>query len=227
LGDEARLEVRRGAAVLYPNAAVEHGRAAELLGGPGFGLAAFLGGYAVLHGSAVVIDGRVVSFVGPSGTGKSTVAAGAVRAGARFCSDGMTVIDVPTGLCQSGPGRWKLCHDSVLGLGQNPNELVPVWNGSAKRFMNAPCTAYGTITTVLLLERGVEPELRWFTPAEGALQLMAHCYLAHLLLPDHVSLLFERMTRLAGRLRVGRFSRPMAWDRLPELGNWIVDQLRT
>lgn len=225
LPNEGRLEIDHGTAVLYRECAMGHGRAAEILGGPGFGLAAFLRGYAVLHGSAVIIGGRAVSFVGLSGAGKSTIAAAAVRAGAGFCSDGMTLIDLQLGACHSGPGRWKLRADSVTALEQSACELQRVCDGSAKWFLTAPPPVSGRISSVLVLGEGDGPYVEWLSPAEGVLQLMVHCYSVQALLPAHEALIFERMTRLATRVRVGRFTRPLEWDRMPELGRWIVNNL--
>lgn len=58
-------------------------------------LAFWLGlhGECVLHASAIEIDGRAVVFTGGSGMGKSTMAAWACSAGARFVSDDLLRVD--------------------------------------------------------------------------------------------------------------------------------------
>lgn len=70
--------------------------------GRGAFLAFWLGlhGECVLHASAVEADGRALVFVGGSGMGKSTMAAWACAAGARFVSDDLVRVD------GSGQPRW-------------------------------------------------------------------------------------------------------------------------
>ena len=61
----------------------------------------------MLHASAVVLDGAAVAFTAPSGTGKSTLAAHLVAAGASFLTDDVLALDDRNGVVEahSGPAR--------------------------------------------------------------------------------------------------------------------------
>lgn len=70
-------------------------------------LAALLQGLEVLHASAVAVDGGAVAFTAASGTGKSSLAAHLVAAGATFLTDDVLALDVADGvpLAHPGPAR--------------------------------------------------------------------------------------------------------------------------
>jgi hypothetical protein len=223
LGEEGSLSVGRCWAKWSSSSALDMRRIAELLGGPGFGLAAFLQGSAVLHGSCVVADGRAVSFVGSSGAGKSTMAAAVVDAGATFCSDGMTLVDPGTAICYSGPARWKLCDDSVASLNYSVAELERVSEGSRKFLVDAAEASNGTLDSVLVIDTADELRIDWFSPAEGVFQLIKYAYLVEALAETHMPMLFERMSALAQRVRVGRFTRPLSLERCGEVAEWLMN----
>ena len=209
--------------MLYPDSTLEEDRAAEHLLGWGLGIAAFLRGYAVIHGSSVVLDGCAVTLVGGSGAGKSTLSASLVRLGARFCSDGMTVIDLKTGMCQAGPPRWKLHEDSAALFRSSAELLCPVFPGSPKRFLDAGTSSDGVLDCVLVLNDGPEPRIEWLSPAEGAFQLIENAYAVEAIANTHMQMLFERMTTLARRVRVGRFTRPFELNRVFETAEWLLN----
>lgn len=70
-------------------------------------LAAALQGLEVLHASAVGVGGRAVAFTAASGTGKSSLAAHLIAAGATFLTDDVLAIEVGGGgvLAHPGPAR--------------------------------------------------------------------------------------------------------------------------
>jgi hypothetical protein len=221
-GSEFILDVGRTWARLHGEQVVDQDRAAELLTGWGFGLVAFLRGYAVLHGSSIVVNERAISFVGASGTGKSTLCASAVRAGAAFCSDGMTLIDLDTGISRAGPLRWKLCEDAAALFHSSTQSLCPVFQGSTKRFLGAGSSTEGILDCVLVLREGPEPRIEWLSPAEGAFQLIKNAYAMEAIANTHMQVLFERMTALARRVRVGTFTRPFALNKVFETAEWLL-----
>ncbi|HVN51718.1 MAG TPA: PqqD family peptide modification chaperone [Acidimicrobiales bacterium] len=71
----------------------------------------------LLHAGAVERDGRVAVIAGPSGRGKSTLTAALVRAGARYLSDELAVVDPVTGDVTAYPKPFELDGDAVARLG--------------------------------------------------------------------------------------------------------------
>lgn len=78
-------------------------------------LAAALQGLEVLHASAVGIDGRAIAFTAPSGTGKSSLAAHLVAAGATFLTDDVLAVESADGgvLAYPGPARAAVATHEV------------------------------------------------------------------------------------------------------------------
>jgi len=102
-GDVARLRVHglcefemdgdRSIAWCRPDPAADLGQVALVTRGAFLAFWLGLRGEYVLHASAVEYGGRSVVFVGTSGMGKSTLAAWACAAGARFVSDDLLRVD--------------------------------------------------------------------------------------------------------------------------------------
>lgn len=67
-------------------------------------LAAALQGLELFHASAVAVDGGVVAFVAESGTGKTSVAAHLVAAGARLVTDDVLALELVSGHVRAFPG---------------------------------------------------------------------------------------------------------------------------
>jgi hypothetical protein len=74
---------------------------------------------ALFHAGAVALGSRAVLMPGPSGTGKSTLTAGLVHAGARYFSDDVVpmaasgrIVPVPVGLCLKR-GSWTLMDEAL------------------------------------------------------------------------------------------------------------------
>lgn len=67
-------------------------------------LAAALQGLELLHASAVGLAGAAVAFTAPSGTGKSSLAAHLVAAGATFLTDDVVALEARDGVVEAYPG---------------------------------------------------------------------------------------------------------------------------
>jgi hypothetical protein len=89
--------------------------------------------------------------------------------------------------------------------------------------VDAASSSDGVLDSVLVLETGDAPRIDWFSPAERVIQLMANAYCVEALLENHTPILFERMTALARKIRVGRFSRPVSWTSLSEISDWLMN----
>lgn len=79
-------------------------------------LAALLRGLEVLHAGAVAIDGRGIAFTAASGTGKSSLGAHLIAAGAGFLTDDVLALEEG----QQGP----VAHPGVARLGVAAQELA-------------------------------------------------------------------------------------------------------
>lgn len=79
-------------------------------------LAAVLHGLEVLHASAVVVDGRAIAFTAASGTGKSSLGAHLVAAGATFLTDDVLALEDRDG----GP----IAHPGIARLSVGARELA-------------------------------------------------------------------------------------------------------
>lgn len=75
-------------------------------------LAAVLHGLEVLHASAVVVDGRAIALTAASGTGKSSLGAHLVAAGAGFLTDDVLALEDGEGSPIAHPGIARLSLDA-------------------------------------------------------------------------------------------------------------------
>jgi hypothetical protein len=76
-------------------------------------------GTPLLHGAAIAFDGEAIAILGASGQGKSTLAAGLLKAGGRLLSEDLLVISERGGVFEVEPGyaRISLLPDSHEALG--------------------------------------------------------------------------------------------------------------
>lgn len=79
-------------------------------------LAALLQGFEVLHASAVAVDGRAIALTAASGTGKSSLGAHLVAAGATFLTDDVLALEDGAG----GP----IAHPGIARLSVGGHELA-------------------------------------------------------------------------------------------------------
>ena len=84
-----------------------------------------LRGAVCLHGSVVRFRGRTVALLGDSGTGKSTLAAAAVRAGADLLSDDLVAFSDPRSSrsVAAGAATLRLTPETAEALGIGPDAL--------------------------------------------------------------------------------------------------------
>ena len=75
-----------------------------------------------LHSGAVERDGRVLLIAGMKGAGKSTLTAALVQRGARYVTDEVAVIDLPSGRVCPYPKPLDLSVDSLRLLGLHSSD---------------------------------------------------------------------------------------------------------
>lgn len=106
-----------------------------ILMGRVFGAYAHLNDIFIMHSSAMVKDDRCILVAGDSGNGKSTTCAHLVKKGFQLLTEEMCRIsfdDNGTPLAYPGPAGIKLWEDSLVGLGENPDDHRPVRPGFKK-----------------------------------------------------------------------------------------------
>ncbi len=74
-----------------------------------------------VHGGAVERDGRVLLIAGASGAGKSTLTAALVQGGARYITDEVAVVDLPSGRLSPYPKPLDLAPESWRLIGIDPS----------------------------------------------------------------------------------------------------------
>jgi hypothetical protein len=117
-----------------------------------------------IHAGAVAYDGRAIVVPGHSFTGKSTLTAALVRAGATYYSDEFAVLD-DDGLVHPYPKPIELRPDSFT---QVPHD-VEVFGGSAGE---APVPIRLAVITYFRPDAGWSP--REISPGEAALSFVSH-----------------------------------------------------
>lgn len=109
----------------------------SLLVGPFLGFTLRLRGIVSLHASAVAVDGRAVVFLGHSTAGKSTLAAGMVRAGAQMLADDISVLvpgDEGRFLVEPGYAKVRLRPRAARFLTGDPDSLPAVYSHRESRY---------------------------------------------------------------------------------------------
>jgi hypothetical protein len=128
----------------------------------------------VVHASAVELGAGALAFLGPSGRGKSTLATGFVRAGARFLADDALELVVDAAGCTALPGEpaVRLWDDSRAALVGDAATLAPKLSFTDKRQVLAAaelpfCDSPRPLAAALFLGEGEAEEVA-ITPLGGA-----------------------------------------------------------
>lgn len=119
--DTGRFDITASGQIVWyaPDGADDHlreGMRADVLGRV-MAMLFHLQGVPSLHASAVSIGGEGVSFMGPKGFGKSTIAAGLARGGARVLTDDtLPIARGPAPRLRPGVTRIRLLRDSATAI---------------------------------------------------------------------------------------------------------------
>ncbi len=149
-------------------------------------LAAGLQGLEVLHASAVGIEGKAVAFTAPSGTGKSSLAAHLVAAGATFLTDDVLALERgPRGvLAHPGPARAGVAAHELRSMTPDGRNRLGRRVGAADKSYFAPPPALSALPLALLYRVTRSPrlarlELREQVPPEPR-TVLASSFLSYL-----------------------------------------------
>lgn len=228
VGDEFLMRTKDGLAFHYrkhQGVTVELGAQADpadealYLNGSVYAAAASINGFYPLHASAIAVDGQVVAFNGPAGAGKSTLIAELGRRGYPMVCDDTLILDISASGPASGPilalpghKRLKLTASAFVLTGAAQEERVAQ---TIDKHYAAP--AAGTITEMLplaalvLLTDGPRAVVERVRGGACLRALQDDHYTQGLFLaanrPDRAAR-FAQLARLAGAIRIYRFSRP-------------------
>ncbi|HYD69828.1 serine kinase [Azospirillum sp.] len=196
-----------------------------------FAILCFRRGLLPLHASCVRIGGRAIAFAGPSGVGKSTLAAGFVRAGCAVLADDVTVIDpnAPGGpvVLPAFP-RLKLWRDAMDGL-RLPVEGLERTRAGLDKFLQPLDDAFWPeplpLDAVYHMSVVAAPQYEGHAPQRGMKaveRLMEAVYRRRLM----ATLLGDDARALAVALRVaGGVREHWTWQRTPGLDR-LDDEVR-
>lgn len=184
----------------------------------------------VLHGSAVVIDGKATVFLGPRTAGKSTTAAAFYNEGHSVLGDDVIAIDFADGVPEVVPGvpQIRLSPDAVEGIGlEHTKQPAHDW-GPDKRYQDVESVGASVPLGVFyLLQEGREFKSVRLSGREPFLHLMTHTYAQGLLSESALTTEhFEQCSSVLEAIPFNRLERPKTLDALPELVEFVNEDIR-
>lgn len=205
-----------------------------------------LRGLVALHASAVVHRGRALGFMAASKSGKTSLAASFVQAGASLLTDDILPIRVPdqgAPLALAGFPQFRMWPDQAVEFGILSEDYPLAHPDFAK--VRMPASAVGRfhagtapLAALILPERfspsegsdAQEVEVTWTRLAgpELVLILLQSSFAASVLerLPDMQVTRLDRISRIAERVPAFRLRYPAGYDRLPsvrdEIRRWSI-----
>lgn len=212
--------------------------AVTYLVGPILGFALRLRGKISLHACAVVIDGAAVAFLGESGAGKSTLAAAFAGRGHPVLCDDAAVLDAIDQRIWVQPGcpRIRLWPDSVEALYGSANRLprlTPNWDKRYLDLAQLP-NGYGfaarPLAAVYALQERTDirssPRMEAMPPREALLALLSHSYGSYFQEPAMRAKELQILAGLVDLLPIRRLSPPASPQKLGEVCEAIVNDVR-
>jgi hypothetical protein len=196
----------------------------------------------VLHASVCAVDGGAVAFLATSRSGKSSLAAELLRAGAALLSDDLLALELSEGVWRALPGypQMRLWPEQAARYLCEASHLPPVHPLAEK--LRAPVgEGFGRFQPDALPLRAIYlPERRdasddgvsavtfeALSPSAGLMELVRHSFLNRLV---HAAGLQPRrlplLANVAGAVPIRRVSFPSGMERLPSVAQAILDDLR-
>lgn len=224
VGDEFLMRTKDGLAFHYRKGygvTVELGAQADpadeglYLNGSVYAAAASINGLYPLHASAIAVGGQVVAFNGPAGAGKSTLIAELGRRGYPMVCDDTLILSTPaSGPIVALPGhkRLKLTASAfaLTGAGQEERVAQTIDKHYATPAAGA-ITEILPLTALFLLAQAPRAVVERVRGGACLRALQDDHYTQGLFLaanrPDRAAR-FAQLARLAGAIRIYRFSRP-------------------
>jgi hypothetical protein len=179
------------------------------------------------------VDGGAVAFLATSRSGKSSLAAELLRAGAALLSDDLLALELSEGVWRALPGypQMRLWPEQAARYLCEASHLPPVHPLAEK--LRAPVgEGFGRFQPDALPLRAIYlPERRdafeALSPSAGLMELVRHSFLNRLV---HAAGLQPRrlplLANVAGAVPIRRVSFPSGMERLPSVAQAILDDLR-
>jgi hypothetical protein len=234
------LEPRAGRVTVYPASDADEDDLGLLLLGPISSFMLHQSGLPNLHASAVVTPHGACAILGPSTLGKSTLAAGLLRAGGRLLTDDILPLDLRPDAVYGVPGPpmmklWPATARDALGIAE---ELPRLTCETQKRRLDLARHPYPFMDRPVPL-RAVYLPCRYDPQREGrtdvvvepfgmrdaVLTLLGQTFRGHYLLPHELADLLKLYTRLAREVRVARLHLPHGLEHLSAAVERIVEDL--
>lgn len=169
-----------------------------------------------IHGSCVRRQPLALCVAGAAGVGKSTLAAALVARGAKFVSDGVTIVDPETALVQPGPAMRRLWDDAIRWLGDDPEKYPTLKQGPPKRLCPVPeCDLVKEpprLGKILIVEDADDLSIARLRPQESVIELIRHGFLSPWLDENEAPKLTQLSAAVARRVPVFRLLRPKSFD---------------
>lgn len=217
------IEARKGRVTVYAPPGVDEDDLGLVLLGPVFSFMLHRTGFPNLHASAVVTRYGACAFVGPSTLGKSTLAAGLLRAGARFLTDDILplrfgrdgVFGIP------GPAMMKLWPTTVCRTLGIADGLPRLTSYTEKRLLELErhryaCEDRATRLRAIYVPRRIDPDaegradpgIEPLGMQESVLALLSQTFRGHYLYPRELAGLLEQFGQLVRHVRVATLRVP-------------------
>lgn len=190
-------------------------------------------GRLVLHGSAVVIDGRAVAFVGPGGAGKSTLTASLAAGGAAVLADDalVTGADGAAATIHASYPALRLWPDAAAGVGGGA--APPVAGYTEKRRLGrgeglAFVADAAPIARLYVVgpRAARRPRIDALSKREAVMALLTHSYVLDTSAAERLGEQLNAACRLVDAVPVRALTYPRRFDRLPEVRDAILRDLR-
>lgn len=190
-----------------------------------------------LHATAVVVDGQAVVFLGASGFGKSTLAACFLEAGYTLLTDDVLILQATSAgvVGYPGPRRIKLLPevtgrylgDAARGVLMNPDTEKLILGLGQEQHSSAPvpiATVYALSPDWLGAEEHVR--IRALSPAEAFFKLVKSTFNYRVADKGRLGRQFKENAALATQLRVRELAYPRSFDRLADVRDCILRDVR-
>jgi hypothetical protein len=234
------LKASAGRVVVYPPPDVDEDDLGLVLIGPVFSFMLHRSGLPNLHASAVVTSFGACAFVGPSTLGKSTLAAGLLRTGARFLTDDILplrfgrdgVFGVP------GPAMmklWPATAQCTLGIA---DRLPSLTSYTDKRLLalhrhQYACEERPTRLRAIYVPQRFDPEAAGHADPvverlgmrEAVLVLLSQTFRGHYLYPQELASLLVQLRRLVSQVSVATLRIPHGLEYQNAVTAQIVEDL--
>jgi hypothetical protein len=217
------LEASAGRVVVYAPPDVDEDDLGLVLIGPIFSFMLHQSALPNLHASAVVTPFGACAFVGPSTLGKSTLAAGLLRTGARFLTDDILPLRFePDGvLGVPGPAMMKLWPATAQGTLGIADRLPSLTSYTDKRLLELHRHQYACedrptrLRAIYVPQRfdpaaegHADPVIRRLGMREAVLVLLSQTFRGHYLYPHELAGLLVQLRQLVSRVIVATLRIP-------------------